>query len=178
MALSFFEEVDNSNGNGERLFVKEFLEANKKENGKQFFIKELKLVKSGKGYILETDYFMVWLWKKQSITQHLLEALKLYTTEGKGYALFVVLDNKSKDGYRLAIDPEIEATWYDLGKDCFSVEAPSSTNTLNQNPFLPATYPLATRDTSEKGGGGVAAANTRKRPLPPQGSLQMPSMDG
>jgi hypothetical protein len=178
MALSFFEEVESSNGSGERLFVKEFLEENKRENGKQFSIKELKLVKSGKGYILETDYFMVWLWKKQSLTQHLLEALKLYTTTGKGYALFAVLDAKSKDGYRLAIDPEIEAFWYDLGNGCFSLQSPSSTSSPDHNPFIPTTYPLPTGGTSEEAGGEVVGEKAKKKSSQPRETSLIPSLDG
>jgi hypothetical protein len=178
MALSFFEEIERDNGNGERLFVKEFLEANKRENGKQFPIKELKLVKSGKGYILETDYFMVWLWKKQSITQHLLEALKLYTTTGKGYALFAVLDAKSKDGYKLAVDPEIEAFWYDLGNDCFSLQSPSSISSPDHNPFIPTTYPLPIRDASEKAGGEVVGGKAKKKSFQQLEISLIPSLDG
>lgn len=155
MALSFFDLDNESSSNGDKLFAKDFLAKNPKEIGKQFPIKELKFAKSGKGYMVHTDYFIIWLWKRSSVTQHLLEALTQYTQTGKGYALFAVLDKNAKDGYQLAIDPEIECSWYDMGNESYSLNIPSSTVTSG-NPFLPAVYPLPTEEApvpQRKGGG-------------------------
>lgn len=137
MPLTFFEEIEESNGDGDRLFCKEYLEQNPRENGKQFPVRNIKLVKSGKGFIIDTDYFMCWIWKKSKIAGFLIEALETYVSQGQGFTIYAVLDKTTKDCFRLAADPDVPSYWYELGKLSYSTHAPSSLEGMKGNPFLP-----------------------------------------
>lgn len=167
MALTFFEEIESTSGTGDKLFCNEFLTANPRENGKQFPVHNIRLVKSGKGYMLETDYFFCWVWKKSKIAGYLIEAIELYISSGKGYTLFAVADKTTKDGYRLAIDPEMESYWYELGNGSYSTQKPSCTETSTGNPFLPValspSIPTGETLTMLNGRTGGEATGTKGR---------------
>lgn len=97
-------------------FAADYLKANPKEDKKTFEISELQAARSGKGYILRTDKFLIWLWKKQKEASQILEALTFYCDKGKGYALVCQLDKKAKNGFRLGVDTEKPVTWYETVK--------------------------------------------------------------
>jgi hypothetical protein len=136
MSKSFFDD-DSSNNAGEKLFATEYLAANKKELNREFTVQEIVLARSGKGYMVHTEYFVCWLWKKAKLTQMLLEALKAYSSTSHGYHLFVLLTNENKDCFKIGCNTELETRWYDLGNGSYSLTPLNSSSTEGGNPFLP-----------------------------------------
>lgn len=141
MPKTFFED-SSSNGDGDKLFATEYLAANKKELDKEFTVTEIMLARSGKGYMVHTEYFICWLWKKQKLTGMLIDALKIYASTSKGSHLFVQLTNKNKDCFVIGANTDVECRWYDLGNGSFSLTPSNTSSTEEGNPFLPhALYP-------------------------------------
>lgn len=135
MALQFFEKSDGNSTDLE--FANDFLKANPRENGKQFVVREIIRVQSGKGFMLRTDYFNCWLWKKSEIAKQLMEALEVYVSSSQGYSLFAVLDNSIKDGFKLAVDTDYTVRWYSMGNGSYSLTQSNITSMESGNPFLP-----------------------------------------
>lgn len=141
MPKTFFED-SSSNGDGDKLFATEYLAANKKELDKEFTVTEIMLARSGKGYMVHTEYFICWLWKKSKLTGMLIEALKVYASTSKGSHLFVQLTNKNKDCFVIGANTDVECRWYDLGNGSYSLTPSNISSTETENPFLPhASYP-------------------------------------
>lgn len=141
MPKTFFLDSE-SNGDGDKLFAAEYLAANKKEIDRDFTVTEIVLARSGKGYMVHTEYFICWLWKKSKLTTMLMEALKVYVSTSKGFHLFVTLTNKNKDCYQIGVDTDVECRWYELGNGSYSLTPLTSSSGVNENPFLPtALYP-------------------------------------
>lgn len=149
MSKSFFDD-DSSNNAGEKLFATEYLAANKKEMGREFTVNEIVLARSGKGYMVHTEHFVCWLWKKSKLTQMLLEALNAYVSTSHGYHLFVMLTNENKDCFKIGCNTELETRWYDLGNGSYSLTPLNSSSTETGNPFLPhALSPLMEETPTE-----------------------------
>lgn len=135
MALTFFDSQESGNS---LPFLNEYLEQNPKTKG-QYIVETISLVRSHKGYLCDTPSFRVFLWKNSSLTKTLLEALDHYINSGVGYEIYVVIDKKAKEGYRLAADLERETTWFGSGNG-YSIRqelSDSAKASLQQNPFLP-----------------------------------------
>lgn len=136
MPKTFFED-SSSNGDGDKLFATEYLAANKKELDREFTVTEILLARSGKGYMVHTENFICWLWKKQKLTTMLIEALKAYTETSRGCHIFVQLTNKNKDCFVIGANTDVECRWYDLGNESYSLTPLTISSTVNENPFLP-----------------------------------------
>lgn len=138
MGIQFFEEFESSNG--DLLFAKEYLAEHPKEHGKSFGVREVLLAKSNKGYLVKTDAFVTWLWKRSSTAILLTEALEVYVRDCYGFAIVAVLDKGHKDGCKLGVDGSIPTMWYGNGKK-FTVDSDIPTfDVASVNPFL---IPLA-----------------------------------
>lgn len=137
MALSFFEEPEDT-GSGSLDFLNDWLEANPKNKEKQFPVVEIKLAKSKKGYIVSTDKFMVFLWKKSKVATMLVQAMDVWINmePDTGYELLVVLDPKTKDGYKLGVDKEKKVTWFQMGNGYTTLESNAHCQESDLNPFL------------------------------------------
>jgi hypothetical protein len=137
MALTFFESKED-NGSGELEFFSEWLEKNPKPKNKEFEVIECKASKSGKGYMLVTNDFQIWLWKKQKLAQQLLEAFDVWVNKepDTGFKLVVVLDPKAKDKYRVGVDKETKVTWFQMGNGYTQWEQSAYSEETDLNPFL------------------------------------------
>lgn len=140
--IQFFEAESNS---ADTPFLSDLLkEPNGKSLiGKTFIVNEVLAVSSGKGYLLRTDTFITFIWKKQKVTTQLLEALNFYFEQGTGYTLCAVVDPKIKCGCQLGVDFATTSYWQKKGENFYN-----STNALEletklvtENPFLPPTFP-------------------------------------
>jgi len=137
MALTFFEAKED-NGNGELLFLNEWLENNPKPKTKEYEVTEVKAVKSGKGYLVLTNDFQVFLWKKSKVTQMLLQAFDVWINiePDSGFKLLIVLDSKSKDGYKMAVDKDVKVTWFTMGNGFTTTADNAYSEETDLNPFL------------------------------------------
>lgn len=162
MPKSFFED-SSFNGDGDKLFATEFLAANKKELDKEFSITEIVLARSGKGYMVHTEYFICWLWKKSKLTGMLIEALKAYTESSRGCHLFVQLTNKNKDCFVIGANTDIECRWYELGNGSYSLNPSITLSTVEENPFLPHALSHPIGEEEETKFEQLTPLRTRKR---------------
>lgn len=137
MALTFFEDKEDS-GTGSLGFLNEWLEENPKNKQKEFDIVEIKAVKSGKGYLLSTDKFMIFLWKKSKLVTQLIEAFNVWVNlePDTGFRLVCVLNPKTKDGYQIAADKETKVTWFTMGNGYTQTEESAYSEETDLNPFL------------------------------------------
>lgn len=137
MALTFFESNED-NGNGELEFFGDWIKKNPKPKNKEFVVTEMKAAKKGNGYMLITTDFQIWLWKKQKLTQLLLEAFNVWVNiePDTGFSLMVVIDSKAKDGYKVAVDKEHKVTWFTMGNGYTSMEQSAYSEETDLNPFL------------------------------------------
>ena len=108
--IQFFETETNSS---DTPFLSDLLkEANGKSLiGKTFVVNEVLAVSSGKGYLIRTDEFITFIWKKQKVTIQLIEALNFYFEQGTGYTLCAVVDPKVKSGCQLGVDFDTTSYW-------------------------------------------------------------------
>lgn len=137
MALTFFE-VNEDSGTGELLFLNDWLKENPKNKTTIFEVTDIKAVKSGKGYIAITRSFQVFLWKNSKVTKMLVQALDVWINHepDTGFQLLVVLDSGSKDGYKLAVDKDVKATWFQMGNGFTTTEQFAYSQETDLNIFL------------------------------------------
>lgn len=116
----------------------------KKLEGSQHVVNEVLAVSSGKGYLIRTDRFITFIWKKQKTTTQLLEALNYYFEAGTGYTLCAVIDSKVKGLCKLGVDFDSPSYWQKKGENFYnSISAIiTEANLGTENPFLPPTFPL------------------------------------
>lgn len=137
MALKFFDDDAQSSGNGQLSFLPDWLEENPKNKTTTFLVTEIKRVQSGKGYMVITDKFAVFLWKNSKIAKFLVDALAHWVEyPDTGYELYVVLKKPDKPDYQLASDTERPTTWFTSKNGFTTVEPDASSVGENQNPFL------------------------------------------
>lgn len=139
-------------------FAADYLAAHPKENGTVHDIHTVKLAKSGKGYMLYTQEFLCWLFKKEKTATQLIEALEYYVKVGGGFQLVVQLDKKAKSSVKYGVDRDRSATYFPLGKG-FSVYEEESENP-SENPFLiplplPSLLPVESPNGQPQGTEGV-----------------------
>lgn len=140
MAITFFDESQNTGNQGNKLFLNEWLEENKGNKKTQFFIQEFRKVKSGKGYLVVTEEFNSFIWNNAKETKLLLEALEMYVKEPNlGRSLYLILKNPKKGEFSLGCDMELPITWLAMGNGYTTLESSvtSQTNESSGNPFLP-----------------------------------------
>lgn len=108
--LSFFSDKSNST----RLpFYDEWRKEQSFKETKYYVVTEITQVKSGKGYMLYTTNFSIFLWGNASFTKSLLEALQAYLTRPEeGYELIVVVDKDKKKPYQIAANKDKTITWF------------------------------------------------------------------
>lgn len=137
MALEFFEEKED-NGTGELEFLGDWLKANPKNKQLEWEVLEIRAVKSGKGYILITDKFMIFLWKRLKVAAFLIQALDVWVNKepDTGFALMAVIAPKSKDGYKLGVDKERKVTWFTMGNGFTTMAENAFSEDSDLNPFL------------------------------------------
>lgn len=138
MALKFFDDESN-NGNGNLEFLNNWIEKNPKNKQKEFVIDEVVRTKSGRGYLVKTDKFAVFLFKNSKIANQLIEALDTYVNElNYGWELLVYLPKPNKADYKIACNDEKQVTWFTskngftTSEDLYSLQTSEDTN-----PFLP-----------------------------------------
>lgn len=139
MPLTFFEPKENP-GNGDIPFLNEWLEQNPKTKQQQFLVREIIKVKSGKGYLIVTDDFNCFIWKNQSLTKFLIEALETWIKdEQHGYAIYVYLKKPGKPDFTLAADKDQTISWF-ASKNGFTTTESSAISqegaVVDGNPFL------------------------------------------
>lgn len=134
MPIQFFNTE--SGTAGECPFINEYLEKNKVKGNPIFDVDDVTLATSGKGYMLRTQAFQVWLWKNSSVAKQLVEALDIWVAKGIGYNLIIQIDSKAKDGYLIGTDKDKQVTWFNVGKKYSTSELSVSTPTGDGNPFL------------------------------------------
>lgn len=139
MALTFLNDSSQNTSSGQKVFLNDWIKENPKNKKTQHLVSEVKLVQSGKGYLLETDYFLAFIWKNAKVTKQLIEALEHWVdTPDTGYALYLIQDKPCSPNFKLATDKEEPFTWY-RKKNGFSVLGEDlSLDTTEQvgNPFL------------------------------------------
>ena len=137
MAITFFNTESKSTGTS-LPFLNDWIEENQKNKQQNFTIEEIIKVKSGKGYLVKTTVFSIFLWKNSVTAKQLVEALDVYVNKQEyGYPLFIHLQNPKKKEYMIGCDTEVKISWY-ATKNGYSttediVTNPSSTT---ENPFL------------------------------------------
>ena len=141
MALKFFQEEE-SNGNGSREFLNDWLTENPKNKKTEFLITEVKRVQSKKGFIVSTEDFNVFMWKNAKLTKILIEALEHYVNESKfGYELYVVLKKPNKADFSIAANDESRITWF-TSKNGFTTSEENAISPneveITGNPLIPA----------------------------------------
>lgn len=132
--LVFFDEIP-SEPDLEFLDVK--MVAKNKWDKKTFQVTEIVAVKSGKGYLLKTSHFQVFIWKNSTVAKFLVEALLHWVKEGNGKALYVQCINSKNECFRIASSKGEECIWYSNGKK-YSIspllDIPEESETVN--PFM------------------------------------------
>lgn len=73
-----------------------------------FAVKRIFKVKSGKGFIVETDSFNCWVWANSGDGKQLKQDLELI--QASGMLLLLQIDGSVKQGFVLGVDPDLEAT--------------------------------------------------------------------
>ena len=137
MALKFFDEVTPISGTVP--FIDEFVKKAKNLKQQQYPVNEIRRVRSDKGYLVITEKFSCFLWKNAKNTKQLIEALNFYIESGKGYEVVVFLPDTKKADFRMAVDFDVEVTWF-TSKNGFTttpVESVSQDINPDKNPFLP-----------------------------------------
>lgn len=137
MALKFFDEVTPTSGTVP--FIDEFVKKAKNLKQQQYPVNEIRRVRSDKGYLVITEKFSCFLWKNAKNTKQLIEALNFYIESGKGYEVVVFLPDTKKADFRMAVDFDVEVTWF-TSKNGFTttpVESVSQDINPDKNPFLP-----------------------------------------
>lgn len=138
MALKFFDD-NQSSGSGNLEFLNDWIEKNPKNKDKEFPIEEVVRVQSGKGYLLKTEKFAVFLFKNQKIAKQLTEALDTYVNElGYGWELLVFLPKPNKPDFKIACNDEKQVTWFTSKNGYTTLEDLYTSQTSEDtNPFLP-----------------------------------------
>lgn len=139
MALTFLDDSESRSNSGQKEFLNDWIKANPKNKNTQHLVSEVRLVSSNKGYLLETDNFLAFIWKNAKVTKQLIEALEHWvTTPDTGYALYLIQDKPNSPNFKLATDKEEPFTWY-AKKNGYSIIGEGSalaTEETGLNPFF------------------------------------------
>lgn len=138
MGIQFFDVPET--GTGELVFATEYLTNHPKEQGKVFRVKEVRLAQSNKGYMLYTDAFIGWLFKRNPIAVMLVQALEVYVRDTYGYAIVIELDKGADKSIKVGVDASEPCMWYGTGKKFTLTPDIPTFDPTTGNPFL---IPLA-----------------------------------
>lgn len=136
MKLQFFDSDASAK---EIIFLEDWITKNPKNKTKNFVVTKVSKVRSGKGYLLHTEAFCVFIFKNSRLAKDLVEALQVYVSSPEGgYSLVIHLPKPTDKGYMIAADKDDRVTWYEAGNEYTTLEESA---TLNQgqpqgNPFL------------------------------------------
>lgn len=139
MALVFLNDDSDNVTSGQKLFLNDWIEQNPKNKKTQHLVSEVKLVQSNKGYLIETDYFLAFIWKNAKVTKQLIEALEHWVnTPDTGYALYLIQDKPTSSSFKLATDKEEPFTWYAKKNGYSTIQGDSNLDTTETdgNPFI------------------------------------------
>jgi len=128
MAIQFFS-FEESSSSAERLFVEDYVKQFPLEVGTTHLVESVRLTKKGTGYLLETEKFLIFLFKNKPLTKQLIGGLDLYERSGNGYKLYCQLMGKSPY-FQLGFDSEEPCYWILLeqGKYLSQEEVPTATS--------------------------------------------------
>lgn len=104
----------------------------------------IKPVQSGKGWIMKTETYDVFVWKTDPLINHVLEAVTTWSNEGGGKALQVKPNKAKKRGFEIDVVPAPKgsdldyepADWYHLSGDEFTITEPDAFELADTNPLL------------------------------------------
>lgn len=134
MKLSFFDDVAEKQSLD---FLDDWILENPKNKQTEFRVNVIQKAKSGKGYCLKTDCFMVFLFKNSKLCKQIIEAMQAYVSRAEGgFPLYVVLNKPNKKDYKLAVDRDAAITWLEVGNDYTVSEEYATSKAPESNPFL------------------------------------------
>lgn len=139
MALTFLNDDSENVSSGEKLFLNDWTKENPKNKKVQHLVTEVRLVQSNKGYLIETDYFLAFIWKNAKVTKQLIEALEHWVNNpDTGYALYLIQDKPTSSNFKLATDKEEPFTWYAKKNGFSTIQVDSSLDITETggNPFI------------------------------------------
>lgn len=159
MAIKFFSN-DSVELSAERPFVEEFVKQNPSKVGEVYQVNQVRLTRKGNGYLLETDDFLLFLFKNKPITQQLIGGLDLYQRSGNGYKLFIQLAGKAPY-FQLGFDAEKPCYWILLESGKYLSQEEISTSTWGEDtglemgglhiPLPPTQVPPREQPTNNRG---------------------------
>lgn len=139
MALTFLDDGSSKSNSGQKEFLNDWLKSNPKNKQTQHLVSEVRLVASNKGYLIETDNFLAFIWKNAKVTKQLIEALEYWVgTPETGYALYLVQEKPNSPNFKLATDKELPFTWYSKknGYSTIKDDLDLDTEGMDGNPFI------------------------------------------
>jgi hypothetical protein len=118
-----FEPIDSAPTSGLLPFLNEFIKGSNIKNGKLLNVTEVFFVPSGKGCILTTSMFRLFLWKSSGECRFLESNLPNWVDSPvEGCLVQIKIDRDHKNGGVMGIDKTTAVTW--LGKNpTFTTEA-------------------------------------------------------
>jgi hypothetical protein len=137
MTINFFDNQET------KVYIeKPFVEEYAKDNAldvSEYPVTGIKKTRKGNGYLIETDSFLIFLFNRNKVLEHLLEAMSVYIKTGHGYQIIVVLQ-PNDPYYKIGVDTNKPTNWLLSGGKYFPVDLTGSS--LDQqdsdiNPFLP-----------------------------------------
>jgi len=120
-------------------FVETYVEENPLEDGDEYEVKTVSRAKTGTGYKVETDEFVVFLRKDTQVLTYLLEALSIWVNEPGSPSLIVVLQ-KNRPYYRLAVNNDALRDWTVYEGKYTVVDKSTEGSRMAGNPFLNARH--------------------------------------
>jgi hypothetical protein len=103
-------------------FLNQYLEGKDlgKMDGQTFLVDSVLTVKSGKGYILTTQFFSIFIWKNSRTTDYLLTSLLTKVEDEQPLGIAIQINPRAKDNYALCLDFEEGYYW---ANDIFAIRA-------------------------------------------------------
>jgi len=100
-----------SSGNGQKPFLNVCYEQGDVEDGEKVEVRKVKETQSRAGFIVETDLFVVLLYKSSPWAEPLVSFLESMLSTDPGYALFVIVEPDSPQGIEMEWDETIGRLW-------------------------------------------------------------------
>jgi hypothetical protein len=137
MSINFFDNQD-TKVYKERPFVEEYAKDNPLDIT-EYSVTAIRRTKKGNGYLIETEAFLIFLFNRSKVLEHLLAAMSVYIKTGHGYKILVVV-SPSDPYYKIGVDTNKPTNWLLAGGKYFPVDLTGTTLDQldsDQNPFLP-----------------------------------------
>ena len=137
--LVYFQEDESSSVF--KPFVEKFVEQNPSEIGEVYEIVSVERARSGSGYKLETEKFVVFLRSNSKLLGYLLEALQVWCKTPGSPSLVVELTGE-RPHYKMAANTVARRSWSESSGKYIVVENSTGGSQRGGNPFLqPSTPP-------------------------------------